>query len=98
LINSFPDEKQHFNRFKRSEEGTNRSVQDLVDFFDYKNGVEYLSMHFCFIFARGIDSYEPAWQTDPGRVKTKLLELERAWKLYCPIGILLPETFGEQDG
>jgi hypothetical protein len=93
LSNSFPDEKEHFGRFTRSESGSNRSVQELADFFMYKQGIEFISMHFCFVFKSSVAQYDASWQQDPGRVKSKLIELEKRCKLYCPIDVLLKETF-----
>ena len=95
LSNSFPDEHEHFGRFTRSESGSNRSIQELADFFMYKQGIEFLSMHFCFVFKTSVAQYDASWQQDPGRVKMKLIELEKNCKLYCPIDILLKETFGK---
>ena len=98
LSNSFPDEKEHFGRFTRSESGSNRSVQELADFFMYKHGIEFISMHFCFVFKSSVAQYDASWQQDPGRVKSKLIELEKRCKLYCPMDVLLKETFGNKNG
>ena len=64
----------------------------------YKHGIEFISMHFCFVFKRAIAKYDAAWQQDPGCAKAKLIELEKNCKLYCPIGILLQEAFGKKAG
>lgn len=83
-------------RFTRSQTGTVRSVQELCDFLDYKHSVEYISMHFCFVFKSRISQYDAPWINDPGRVRLKLLELEKEHKLYCPVSILLEEVFGKK--
>ena len=96
LNNSFPDENGHFRKFTRSEYGLRRSVQELKDCFMYKQGIEFISMHFCFVFKRAVAKFEADWVKEPGRVRAKLIELEKDCNLYCPIGILLQEAFGKK--
>ena len=96
MNNSFPDENGHFGRFTRSEYGLRRNVQELKDFFNYKHGIEFISMHFCFVFKRAVTKFDADWVKEPGRVQEKLIELEKNCNLYCPIGILLQEAFGKK--
>jgi hypothetical protein len=72
------------------------SVQGLIDAVQYKpaQGIELLTMHFCFAFKDKLSKYDREWAANPSAASNKLKELTAKHGLYCPIHALLPLTFG----